>query len=395
MKRSSILVAHPWMGRGGSEATAMWTLEALQDDYDLAFTSASPVDWDALNRIYGTRVCPERIAFLKAPSLPGAKGPQRLVHLQRRWFERHCHRIASGYDLSLSAYNPIWFGRPAIQLVGDFSFDEEMRKRLYIHGKGHLRHRDSVVRSLYLALGEEIGLKRPPLAEWGDLVLANSAWAARQLEVHFRLCDPGILHPPVALPSRRMVSDREPDAFVCLGRIVPEKEIERIVRILARVREAGFPVVLRLVGNFDESDYSRRLAASFAPHRDWIEMPGYLDHAEKQDFLARHTFGIHACRIEAFGIAVAEMAALGCVPFVPASGGSSEIVNFPDLRFGDDDEAFAKITALLSDRSRVAELSRALPERVARFGPDRFVERLREIVVEFADARRCHRHATA
>ena len=62
MKKSSILVAHPWMGRGGSEATAMWTLAALQDDYEVTFVTAAPLefpDWTSLNAAYGTRVDPE------------------------------------------------------------------------------------------------------------------------------------------------------------------------------------------------------------------------------------------------------------------------------------------------------------------------------------------------
>ncbi len=67
----AILVGHPWMGRGGSEATAMGALDALQDLAKVTFTTASPVDWDSLNAAYGTRVSPEGITFRPAPRLPG------------------------------------------------------------------------------------------------------------------------------------------------------------------------------------------------------------------------------------------------------------------------------------------------------------------------------------
>lgn len=137
MKRPTILIAHPWMARGGSEATAMWALEAPLPDHDVTFVTAAPLgsdDWDSLNRAYGTRVDPKRMKVIKAPALPGVDGSRRLSHLQVRCFERFCRRIAGSFDQCLSAYNPIAFGRPAIQLIGDFSFCEETRVRLHAHG---------------------------------------------------------------------------------------------------------------------------------------------------------------------------------------------------------------------------------------------------------------------
>lgn len=389
MKKASILVAHPWMGRGGSEATAMWTLTALQDDYEVTFVTAAPLqpsDWTGLNAAYGTRVDPEKLHLVRAPALPGVDGPRRLSHLQVRYFERFCHRLAADFDLCLSAYNPLYFGRPSIQLVGDFSFSEEMRRRLQCRATEPLRHRATLLRNLYLKLGRWIEVEKPPLREWGDLVLANSQWAARQLEEHFQIARPGVIHPPVPLPSAPAGGDRDPFAFVALGRVVPEKEIERMMAILSRVREQGFPVTLTLIGDVGDSDYSRGIAALAARHGDWIATPGFLHLEQKQAVLSSHTFALHGCRIEAFGIAVAEMAAMGCVPFVPTSGGSGEIVPFPELQYTGDEEAVAKITALLRDPARVRELAAVMPAQAVRFAPPRFVERLRAIVLDLIPA---------
>jgi glycosyltransferase involved in cell wall biosynthesis len=389
MKKSSILVAHPWMGRGGSEATAMWTLAALQDDYGVTFVTAAPLefpDWTSLNAAYGTRVDPEKLRLVRAPALPGVNGPRRLSHLQVRYFERFCHRLAGDFDLCLSAYNPLYFGRPAIQLVGDFSFSEEMRRRLQCRETEPLRHRATLLRKLYLRLGRWIEVEKPPLREWGDLVLANSQWASRQLKEHFQITRPGVLHPPVPLPTAPGGGDRDPFAFVALGRVVPEKEIERMIAILSQVREEGFPVTLTLIGDVGDSDYSRGIAELAARQGDWIATPGFLHLEQKQAVLSSHTFALHACRIEAFGIAVAEMAAMGCIPFVPTSGGSGEIVPFPELQYTTDEEAVAKITALLRDPARVRELAAVMPAQAVRFAPPRFVERLRAIVLDLIPA---------
>ncbi|MEX2580950.1 MAG: glycosyltransferase family 4 protein [Verrucomicrobiales bacterium] len=383
MSRASVLVAHHWMGRGGSEATAMWTLQALQDDFDVTFVTASPVDWDELNAAYGTRVDPGKIQLLRAPRLPTVDGPDRLVHLQLRCFERFCHRIAPRYDLCVSAYNPIDFGKPSIQLIGDFGFSEEMRKRLYVHGESRFRHRETVMRKAYLALGNLMGIKRRPLNERGDLVLANSEWSAKKLEEFFGLAEAAVLYPPVVLPKAPAGAERDPLEFVCLGRVVPEKEIERIVGILEAVRGRGFPVTLRFIGNLDDSAYARRVAQLIGDRAEWITPEGFLALGEKQAILARPTYALHACRIEAFGIAVAEMASMGCVPFVPSTGGAGEIVGDPRLQFDDDEEAVEKIVRLLRSPEDTAAIRRELPGEMNRFGPKIFMEEIRRRVRDF------------
>jgi len=77
---------------------------------------------------------------------------------------------------------------------------------------------------------------------------------------------------------------------------------------------------------------------------------------------------------------------MGCVPFVPTSGGSGEIVHFPELQYTGDEEAVAKITALLRDPARVRELAAVMPAQAVRFAPPRFVERLRAIVLDLIPA---------
>ncbi|MDA7921013.1 glycosyltransferase [Verrucomicrobiales bacterium] len=139
-------------------------------------------------------------------------------------------------------------------------------------------------------------------------------------------------YPPVILPDSDLKSKRDPLGFVCLGRVVPEKEIERIIRILSALREKGYPVTLKLIGNLEDSEYSRHLAKVLEPHSAWVEPVGFLDLEKKQGILSKQTFAIHACRIEAFGIAVAEMASMGCVPMVPATGGAVEIVPQPEFQ---------------------------------------------------------------
>lgn len=382
----TILVTHPWMGRGGSEATAMWVLQSLQDDYRVTFATSSPVDWDELNEAYGTEVDPEKIGLLRGPRLPTVDSPRKLVAAQLRWFERFCHRIAGRYDLCLSSYNPVDFGRPGIQLIGDFSFSEEMRGRLYIHGESRFCHRETLLRHAYLAAAKLIGIRGRPLRDRGDLVLANSRWCVEQLEQHFGVKEAPVIYPPVILPGAPADAVRDPLGFVCLGRVVPEKEIERMIEILEAVRAEGFPVTLRLIGSLDDSDYSRKIGGLIRA-KEWIKPEGFLTLEKKQEILASMTYAIHGCRIEAFGIAVAEMASMGCVPFVPDTGGAGEIVPFPELQYATVTEAAEKIIRVLADPDKAAEYRSRLSGEMDRFGPDVFMRELREHVLRFAGDR--------
>ncbi|TNF32481.1 MAG: glycosyltransferase family 1 protein, partial [Deltaproteobacteria bacterium] len=65
---------HPRLGRGGSEAGAMWALEALQDDHALTLLTTGDVDWDGLNAFCGTAVRGAEVAVSR-PALP--PGPLR------------------------------------------------------------------------------------------------------------------------------------------------------------------------------------------------------------------------------------------------------------------------------------------------------------------------------
>lgn len=387
MSLPSLLIAHSWIARGGSEATALWTIQALRNHFRITLVTAASLgrsDWDALNHVYGTDVDPTELEIIQAPRLPGANGPRALSNLQGHYFERFCHSIADRYDLCMSAYNPVWFGRPGIQLIGDFSFSEDMRRRLHAHGRPILRHRDSPVRSLYLRLGRRIGVPSPSLADRGDLILANSAWAERMLSEHFGISHTGVLHPPVTIPDVDPASTvRDPLSFVCLGRIEPEKEIERIVRILARVRAIGFPVTLTVAGHFGTTGYGSELQSWLREQGDWISIPGFLDLEGKRQVLSSHTYAIHGCRIEAFGIAVAEMAAMGCVPVVPSSGGAGEVVPFPELQYDSEEEGVEKIVALLQNPARTRELSLMMPTQARRFIPERFIESVQRYVLDF------------
>jgi glycosyltransferase involved in cell wall biosynthesis len=382
-----ILLAHPWLGRGGSEAVALWSLQALQGIGRVSLITASTVDWDDLNRTYGTAVDPSRIELRHVRGLPLVHRGDRLVAWQRALFEGRCREAARDFDLCISAYNPIYFGKPGIQLIGDFSFSERARLLLYPNAEDRLCHRQSPMRRLYLSLEERLrGWSQPLLAERGDCAVANSFWTAERLERIFRLTAPPVLYPPCPAPvpaDGGLPHCRDPLGFVSIGRISPEKEIETVIAILDRVRGLGYPATLDLAGQFGNDPYARRIRRLVADRADWIRTPGFLAPREKAELFASRTFGLHACRVEAFGIAVAEMAAAGLVPLVPSDGATREIAAAPELIYSGGSDAVRKIVDLIEAPDRIAGLREGLVRRAGQFQPEVFMRELIRLAGEF------------
>jgi len=377
------------MGRGGSEACALWGIQALVEAFQVSLLTPWRVDLDRLNAFYGTSLRAGEFEVRRA-AMP-APLRRRGAALRAALFQRFCRSVAYEFDLLVSAYNPLDFGVPAIHFVADFCWDRVLREELDPM-PGHAQasvHRSGWLREVYLALGRRLG--RPSgrnLFAGEDLMVANSGFTADLLRDRFGLADVPVVHPPVAGEVRHIAFAEREAGFVCLGRISHEKRIERIVEILAQVRRLGHDVHLHVVGPVDPTPYGGFVRRLLHENRAWVFAEGEQAGAAKWALLARHRYAIHARPFEAFGIAVAEMAKAGCVTFVPACGGPAEIVGDERLCYRDSEDAVRKVDRVLRDESLARELSKDLAARAARFSAERFMAEFRAVVERFAAARR-------
>ncbi len=384
-QRFRVAIAHPFLGHGGSESRAAWLLQGFEDFAPVALLTTGPFDLQALNRFCGVALAPERVR-VRRPALPwrmlGAGG----AALRGAIFERFCRSVASQFDLRISAYNFCDFGAPGIHCLADFSWNEQLRNTLHPPRpgtRGSLR-RIPGVRSAYESLVRLVAgtSGRPPPAP-DDLIVANSQWSARLLREQFDL-DAPVVYPPVPdAPAARPWAQRE-DGFVAMGRLSHEKRIEEIIAMLKAVREKGFRLTLHLVGRADAPSYERRLRRVIEAERAWVRHHGLLEGAEKWALLSSQRYGLHACRGEAFGIAVAEMVKAGCIPFVPETGGPAEIVNHPLLIYRDASDAVEKIARILRYPVLCGPLAGHLADQARRFSAARFVQDMRALALNFA-----------
>lgn len=376
-----VAVVHPQLvAGGGSEACAMWTLQALQDECRLTLVTIGRPDLGSMNRKYGTTVDENKVEgrFLRLP--PGTR--KRFDALRGFRLARYCRRHARDFDAMISAYNVMDFGVPGIQVIADLSFDDALRRELHSAdgAAGGAFYKASLMRSLYLGLARALSGSRGD--DWKrNLTVANSEWTRDLLRERFGVVS-DVVYPPVVGGFPAVPWSEREDGFVVIGRLVPEKGVRRVIEILGDVRKEK-PVHLHIVGRRERTAHARENEELCRRNRDWIHLEGEKYGPEKAEFLARHKYGISGCRNEAFGIAVAEMVKAGLIVWVPDGGGQKEIVAHPGLVYSGRYHAASLILAALGEPAAEAALRYHLEARADLFSSGRFVEEMRGIVREF------------
>ena len=108
--------------------------------------------------------------------------------------------------------------------------------------------------------------------------------------------------------------------------------------------------------------------------------------------MATCRYGIHGMREEHFGMAPAEMVRAGMIVWVPRGGGQVEIVGAdPALAYDTDEHAADSIARVVHDPAEQNRLRDWLAVCGDRFGVDRFVAEVREIVRDVSGVTRAYR----
>lgn len=386
---TKVLVVQPLLRPpGGGNGLVAWALQALQNDHDVTLLTWQPVDFNVVNEYFGTTIDPSRIHLRVSPRWLRSLVPDQGFSLLRHHILlRRCKRISDKFDAVMCGNNESDLGVPGIQYIHYPTFDDprlnDASRRQVDFSYLGWRHRSHLAMRGYLAVCTTIsgftmeGVRR-------NVTLVNSDWTGR-LAREILAVEPRTVYPPVNADFPAVPWQERELGFVCVGRISPEKRIDRIIRILQGVRRKGWDVHLHVIGSCENARYYAQIEPLLRANTSWISLEIDPTHEHLRNLVARHRYGIHGMDEEHFGIAVAEMAKAGCIVFTPNKGGQVEIVGCDSrLTYGDDEQAIEKITAVLGD----SDMQRALVEQLAtcasRFSAERFVREIRTIVGEVA-----------
>jgi glycosyltransferase involved in cell wall biosynthesis len=171
------------------------------------------------------------------------------------------------------------------------------------------------------------------------------------------------------------------DGIVSIGRIIPGKRTKELIKILDHVRELGGDLHLHIIGPSGDSQYYNEVL-NLVEQREYIQLEGKISRSELVELVSTHKYGLHANQYEHFGMAVAELAAGGSIPFVHDSGGQREIVNKSHhLTYDDPRECAKKIYYISNSLSKQMELRQQLPDIKSNFGSIRFQKEIKNVVM--------------
>jgi glycosyltransferase involved in cell wall biosynthesis len=384
LRRPSVLFAQPSLQPpGGGQGVAAWMLEALRDDYDVTLLTAERVDFPAINRFFGTSLRPSdvvvRPVLTRTVRLVGLV-PMPLALLRDSLFRRATQRLVDDFDVIMSAANESDFGRPGIQ---------------YVHYPWNFRPRPGVdlrwyhtrpLLGAYYRLSDGIsrfsreGVRR-------NLTLVNSDWTGALMTRWYGV-PTRTLYPPVASGVPGLAWEHRQSGFVCIGRISPEKELDRVIDIVDAVRREAPEARLHLVGTPGRRGYYRRIMRRAREHAGWVGVHESLSRADLARLIGSQRYGLHGMREEHFGMAPAEMVLAGCIVWVPDGGGQTEIVGgHRQLTYRSVDDAVAKILHALRAPEEQTRLRADLAGRGELFSTERFMAAVRRIVADFIAGR--------
>jgi glycosyltransferase involved in cell wall biosynthesis len=378
-----VLLVQPSMQPpGGSNGVAAWALQGLVAEHRVTVLSWHPVDIEPVNRFFGTHLRQSDFDTIVVPRswrtlVDHLPTPAALIKLSL--LMRYTRRVSAGFDVLFGVANETDFGRRGIQYV---HYPTYFRPR----PEADLRwyHPPQAGLNLYYALADRIAGFSPERLK-ANLTLVNSDWTGEQVAASLGIVTRTV-YPPVVDPAPGLPWEERRQGFVAAGRISPEKEYDRVMTILARVRERVPGLTLTIIGTSDRHSrrYCRSLVSRAAALGSWIQFRDNLTRDEVRTQMASHRYGIHGMREEHFGMAPAELARAGAIVWVPRGGGQMEIVGRePALMYDSDEDAVRKISSTLSSPSDQQRLREKLAATSGQFSTARFMQQVRTIVSEF------------
>ncbi|WP_135825113.1 glycosyltransferase family 4 protein [Halorussus ruber] len=369
------------MSKGGGEAVAMNVLEALQSDHDVTVLTLTNPDLDELNEYFDTSVDTEALTVEQAGYLAPWMNEQfglKYYVLQNALLGRYARRQSDEFDLLVSTINELGLESDSVQYI-HFPFDWTVS----CDEREHIFHPTVEEDSLYERLATRVaGVEREDIRH--NALLANSAWTADVVEDAYGT-RPEVLHPPIDTREFEDLSwDEREEGIVTVGRIERSKRIKELIRITEGVRERGHDTHLHVIGPTVDDEYREEVQA-LAEGREYVELEGEIPRDELVERICTHRYGIHGKEYEHFGMAVAELAAGGAIPFVPDNGGQHAIVNDrEELLYESVEDAEEKISSVMADPDLQRKLREPMgPEPIRRrFGRQRFQREIRQIVAE-------------
>ena len=377
----NVLLYYPFsFSFGGGDLLPLCLIAALQNVCRLTVALDIAPNLEKASKLFGIEIDMSRINVVQVtPSDYNPKKHNLLSSIRR---DRRIKALAKRCDICISTANITDFGRPGHHFINMLAFgDDAFTAHVMKRREGLLaRIRRAVMERVARPL---LGMrsKRDIIRDRREHIYPNSRYVEKTMTDFYGKFNSTVFYPPTLFETGCANVARDPLKVVYIGRIIPEKRIKDLVAIIEKAREnTGLDISFHVAGRLDQTPaYGRELEA-MAQTRPWLKFTGALYAEAKAAFLLSGSYALHAERIEAFGISVAEYLASGNIAIVPDEGGSSEVVATSALAYRNREEAAAILSRLLTDGEFRDEQRRACADRAKLFSRGAYMSRQHELV---------------
>lgn len=373
---------------GGGEYLPLSLIAALQDNSELIVALDLPSNLERAALVSGIEIDKSRLKVVQVTP-PGYSPKQHNAYTS--WYRsRHLKKLATTSDICISTANIMDFGKPAHHFInmlafGDDAFTAYVQRRNVRSPLGLLaRAKRSLVNS---ALKPFLGMrsKQSIICDKREHIYPNSRFVERLMTDFYGPFNSFVFYPPTLFETTG-VATRNPLKVIYIGRIVPEKRIEDLIDIVEKTRViTGLAVTFHIAGRLDQTPSYGEKLRRLAEERSWLKLLGALYGEEKEKFLLSGSYALHAERIEAFGISIAEYLKSGNIVIVPDEGGACEVIDNPALTYKTNEEAATILARLLVDAT-FRNVQRELCDKRARlFSRKAYLERQQVLLQHILD----------
>jgi glycosyltransferase involved in cell wall biosynthesis len=367
-RKKSALVVHPQFDMiGGAELVSLSVIEwlLLRGEWDVTLLSTGSFDHKEIARRTPFRLNHGNLVARKAYCPSYLKSSEAKFELLKLAFlHRSARRLAGEFDICISTYNELDFGKRSFQYIHFPAFAPRVQLQPYLgdEGNGSILDNWPWINRIYRTIVNIIsgtsvsGFRRNVTAVNSNFVagIVREAYGIES-EVVYPAFRRSAAEGPIPCYEERCFQ------FVAISRIATTKNLFELFGLFLALKKSFPPARFVLIGRLTHPTILTELQRRAETLDLDLEIAVDASAEFRDEALRSSRFYLHSKRYEHFGISIVEAVSYGCIPFVPDSGGQIEIVTPAVLRFSGAGDLVEKVERVVKDselRERVtAELN--------------------------------------
>lgn len=368
---------------GGAQRACIHAINALKKtNCEIVLATVEKTDWALVEAVLGDTAEPdeERYLFEKMPEMPIVALKQALLAVSYALY-LFAIKTQNKRDLMLN------MGGEIVDNIGDVVYVNAVPLRL-MHLFSGIQPNPGIQWKIYSRV-YSILLKF--LGKATGLIVANSKFTQKIVK-DFLGKKAIVIYPPVA--ARKIQSfpktGKRKNKVATISRFRSAKRLEIIPKIARHVRDVGFTLIG--IADKESEQYVKKIFEEIK--KLGLENQVFIFRNKQYSFtlraLSTAKVYLHTQKTEAFGMAIVESMAAGCVPILPRAGGPwVDILNCHEgqygFSYGNPVEAAEKIQLLVYDEKLGREISVRAVKRSMIFDSSVFERKLLKLAEKLSN----------